>query len=244
MTTEQKILERITLLMRKAESTTPEEAEALMEHAERLMIRHGIDQARAAAAAAGRDVKPEEIVRRYMKFEGVYAAALAQIGIDITFAYGVTRPLIYRERSFARLTIVGFESDALAVESLVASLVIQARVALDAWWKRMHRTGEVDLLTSSERTKARRDYLIGFGGGAAGRLMEMRGRVVEEESAVAGTEVALLDRKAAVDASIGDRPKARGLRVGDHAADGWRDGRNANVGGRGVTAAGRPALPR
>lgn len=240
MTTDEKILERIALLMRKAESTTPEEAEALMEHAERLMVRHGIDQARAAAAAVGRDVKPEEIVRRRIDFSGVYAAALGQIGCDITYAYGVTCPLIARWPGGARLTIVGFESDAMAVESLVSSLVLQARVALDQWWARMKRAGEVDWLRPSERTKARRDYLIGFGLGAASRLCTMRRKIEMEEEATPGTAVALLDRKAAVAASLDGVGKARKLRIGDCVRDGIQDGKNANVGGREVS--GRRAI--
>lgn len=240
MMADEKILERIVLLMRKAESTTPEEAEALMEHAERLMVRHGIDQARAAAAAAGRDIKPEEIVRRRVDFSGVYAHALGQIGCDITYAYGVTHPLIARWPGGARLTIVGFESDAVAVESLVSSLVLQARVALDQWWTRMKRAGEVDWLRPSERTKARRDYLIGFGLGAAARLHTMRQRVEVEEEATPGTAVVLLDRKAAVAASLDGVGKARSLKIGASVRDGIQDGKKANVGGRGLS--GRRAI--
>ena len=236
---ESKILERIALLLRKAESTTPQEAEALTEHAQRLMLRYGIEQARVQAAKVGRDVRPEEIVTRTLRFDGVYARAFVELGGAVAFAYGTVRPLQRVWDSTAELIVVGFESDAVAVETLTTSLVLQARVALDRWWTGFKASGEARYLRPHERTKVRRDYLIGFGTGAAQRLRATRSQVVRDEQATTpGTDVMLLDRRAAVDAHVNatTRRTARGVSVGDGHHYGVRDGRNANVGGTSLDA--------
>jgi len=129
--------ERVALLLAKAESTTPEEAEALTEHAERLMLRHGIEQATVAAARRGQQVRPEEIVEQRIPFTGVYGRALVTLGSAVAGEYGTVRTyyLQVRGATSTTLVLVGHESDVRAVETLVTSLVLQGRVALDRWWR-------------------------------------------------------------------------------------------------------------
>lgn len=239
--------ERVALLLAKAESTTPEEAEALTEHAERLMLRHGIEQAAVAAARAGREVRPEEVVERRMPFTGVYARALVTAGSAVAAEHGTVRSycLQYRGSTDSTLVLVGHESDARAVETLVTSLVLQGRVALDRWWRAEVRAHpQFRRLSGSQRTALRRDYLVGFGQGAAERLRSTRIAVHEEaERETPGSTLALVDRAAAVDAHLAamNLRRARPMRVGGGYDVGRRDGRDADVGTTAV-AGGRRAL--
>lgn len=227
--------DKIALLLAKAESTTPEEAEALTEHAERLMLRHGIEQAAVAAARAGREVRPEPVVEVKVPFTGVYARALVTLGSAVAHAYGTVRTyfLQIRGQTSSTLVLVGHESDVRAVETLVTSLVLQGRVALDRWWKALRTDPRTDLLSGSERTSLRRDYLMGFGQGAADRLRSTREVVLAEaEEASPGSTLALVDRGRAVDAYLADLGLRRGrrVRVGGGYDVGRRDGRRADVG--------------
>jgi hypothetical protein len=234
--------EKIALLLAKAESTTPEEAEALTEHAERLMLRHGIEQAAIDAARAGRETSPEPVVQRYAgTFTGVYGPAYLRLGCAVAEAYGIAAFLYSRS---GRLIVVGHESDALHVHTLITSLVLQARVALDSYVRIERKRGgsysDWSFMTVSERTRARRDFLHGFGAGAAERLAEVRRTVVDEaEDATPGTTIALVDRGKAVEAYLGTLGirKGRGWRIGDVGyADGRAAGRRANVGGTALSA--------
>ena len=63
----------IAKLLAKAESTTPEEAEALREHAYRLMEKYMIDQAVIDARRARDGQASEKIVTRIIEFDGGYA---------------------------------------------------------------------------------------------------------------------------------------------------------------------------
>src|SRR5690606_33971635 len=86
-------LDLITKLLAKAESTTPEEAEALTEHAERLMLKYGIEQARIDEQRARRGEAQEEIVKERMLFTGAYARDLREIGIRVAAALETVTPL-------------------------------------------------------------------------------------------------------------------------------------------------------
>jgi hypothetical protein len=249
--TEDKILERIAMLLRKAESTTSAEAEALTEHAERLMIRHGIEQARAEAAKLGRDVKREEITTLVMDLPtGHYSASYLALAASIADAYGAVRCYRWRYRGPGgaakhELRIVGFQGDAEAVRTLILSLLLQGRTAMDAWHRKQSARGQFKGMAASSISKAKRDYLIGFGWGAAEKLRMLRTTVhAEAEDEQPGTAVALLDRKSAVDKFYDDIKglKVHRTTVTNSALDGQADGRNANVGGGAVTGS-RRALP-
>jgi len=66
-------VELIAKLLAKAERTTPEEAEALTEHAERLMVKYGVEQALLDERRARLGQTREEIVQERMLFTGTYA---------------------------------------------------------------------------------------------------------------------------------------------------------------------------
>jgi hypothetical protein len=225
--------ERVALLLAKAGSTTPEEAEALTAHAERLMLRHGLEHASVEAASGAH--RPEEIVEKWLPFTGVYARAMVQLGNAVAAAYGTVRSYRVDRRgtSDSTLVLVGHDSDVRHVETLVTSLVLQSRVALDRWWRGLRASGVLDHAGGGERTALRRDYLVGFGEGAAARLARTRRDVhAEAEAAAPGSTVAVVDRRAAVDAFMDGLSLRRGraMRIGAGFGSGHRDGSRADVG--------------
>lgn len=238
-TTAEKKLELIAQLLAKAESTTPEEAEALTEHASRLMVKYGIEQARIDERRAKLGQASERIIEERMIFRGTYARDLRGIGIDVVFGLGTMRPLQSEWRGEGSvLHIVGFESDVQQAKTLIASLELQAMVALRAWWKQVRASYAYEWYTESDRRRARSGFLRGFGSGAGARIRESRQRVVEE--AGTGTDLVLVSRRKRVDAEVDSQTRgvARGRRQADsHGFSyGHRAGRQANTGERQVTS--------
>jgi Protein of unknown function (DUF2786) len=235
--TDEKMAARIALLLRKAESTTPQEAEALRDHAYRLMTRHAIDSMTVRAKAAGADVTPEEIVKSTMTFASWLGPTFVDIVHRIACAWGDVQ--VIRERVSGTKTLcylVGYESDVRAVETLATSIVLQARAELDTWWSELKDTGRTRGMSSHATGMLRRDYLLGFGVGAGEKLRSVREKVVDEaERATPGTAVALIDRAEAVSRYVQDTWKLRqgrgpSVRPNSYAA-GAEAGRQANVGG-------------
>lgn len=235
---ETKVRERIGLLLRKAESTTPEEAEALTAHAARLAARHGVDAAAVLAEAKreGRSVVDEPIVVRRLEFAGpqreahlliVHSAAQAMGLQTIRTAYGSAKTHV--------LAVVGHESDVNAAETIGRSLIQQGERAYAAW---RDSDDPVALFTrystAWEKRKAKRAYLVHFGAGAGERIKANR-LTVEAEVAGTGTALALVDRSAAVQRATEEYfPKtrrSRGIDVsGGVGVRGRAAGRNADTG--------------
>ncbi len=232
----------IEALLAKAESTTPEEAEALTAKAEALMIKYGIEAAVIAARRASGTGEPEQIVTRTLTFAaGRYATSLMQGSYAVALAMSGGSVNAYRTtwRKSIELVLVGFSDDLDQAELLINSLGLQAIVARDAWWKSYPSR---KWLTQQEGFVERRSFIEQFFRGAAARLKQER--VIAETEAIdnePGTAVALRDRKAAVDAHL----MAMGLRKGRGGSRsygsaggnaGYRAGQSANVGTRGVGA--------
>lgn len=228
-------LELITKLLAKAESTTPEEAEALTEHAERLMVKYGIEQARLDTRRAEAGRTREEIIQDRMLFAGAYARDIRELGAGIALALGAIRPM-YGDASGGTLYLVGFASDVQQAKILITSLEVQAMIAMRAWWKR--ERGRYQWHSESEKRHARSGFIRGFGIGAAERVRESRAAVIEE--AGSGTELVLASRRDEVDAYADAIPTRRArMRRGASPsafAHGRRSGREANTGGRAVAA--------
>lgn len=228
-------LDLIAKLLAKAESTTPEEAEALTEHAERLMVKYGIEQARLDDRRARLGREHEEITTERMLFAGAYARDMRELGAGIAVALGTLRPLYgaHSDRESA-LYLVGQPSDVKQAQLLTASLQVQAMVAMRAWWTverhRYHWSSE------SDRRRARSGFIRGFGVGAADRIRQNRRAIIEESGS--GTELVLAARRDRVDAAV-DAMKTRRARPRDGAdagsfRSGHRVGLDANTGERGI----------
>lgn len=228
-------LDLITKLLAKAESTTPQEAEALTEHAERLMVKYGIEQARLDARRAESGQAREEIVQERMLFAGVYARDIRELGAGIGIALGTIRPMYSEAQAGMILYLVGFASDVQQAKLLTASLEVQAMIAMRVWWKRQRHLYEWH--PESAKRRARSGFIRGFGIGASERISESRTAIIDESST--GTELVLADRLDQVDAFVDTIPtkRARTRQGTDPSAfvQGRQSGREANTGGKAVT---------
>lgn len=238
--------ELIAQLLKKAETTTPEEAEALTAKAEQLMLKYGID--RVMLAARGTDVK-ERIEKLHIPLTGIYAMAYMSMLNAIAKAYGGENVEAYYtqwKQSDVTFTIVGFESDVSQLKVLLASLQLQAVVALNAWAK---GGGIQDWMKPMQKFKNRRQFLKSFGYGAAERIRRARTRVVKDaESTTPGAELVLRDRALAVkDFMKVNMPKLKTSKSREKAGSydassaGREAGRKANTGESQVSA-GKRAL--
>lgn len=228
-------LDLIAKLLAKAESTTPEEAEALTEHAERLMVKYGIEQARLDERRARSGRAGEEIVQERIIFTGVYARDMRELGTRVALALDTVRPLHADHATGSLLYFVGYASDAQQARVLTASLEVQAMVAMRAWWAAQRDSYR--RCTEGDRRRARSGFIRGFAAGAAERIDDSRRRIIEE--AASGTDLVLASRRDRVDAVI-DRMatrRARGRQRADAGAyvHGHRSGREARTGERTVT---------
>lgn len=250
MSEPQDYTDKIAKLLQKAEAngTTPEEAEALTAAAERIMLKHSIDQAviDAKRAAAGKDATPESIITVTIDFTGIYSKGLVLMAHQVTQALGELKGYSTQGRgSNMRWTIVGFESDALQAETLVRSLHLQAISAMGAWWKREGKENAF-WQTGMEQFKSKRQFIVSFGAGAGERIARAkRAAMNTEEVRSSGAELVLVNKKSAVMAHVAATTrlhKTRGFQGGsDGRAAGRAAGLNANTGGKSV-GAGRTAI--
>lgn len=236
--------ERIAALLKKAETTTPEEAELLTAKAEELMLKYGIDRALLNARSTG---DKERIEKLHIPFKGIYAKAYMRMTALIAKAYGDDVETYYSQwDKDITLTIVGFETDVAQLKVLLASLQLQAVVALNAWWKGRNLAYTP---TAMEKFKDRRTFIQWFGQGAASRIRKARSAAVKEaESTTPGTELVLRDRALAIKdfmqqnvgklKTVKNREKQGGYGASDA---GYQAGKNANTGDRQVSA-GRRAI--
>lgn len=235
--TEKKI-DLIAQLLAKAESTTPEEAEALMEHAYRLMQKYAIDQAVIDARRAREGKTHEAIIEVELVFEGVYRNDMLELGSAVVFALGQMRVMQLKRDTYTKMWVVGFESDARQAETLIRSLQVQALLALKSWWYGVRDDRPYTYYRESEKRQARREFVRFFGYGAGGRIRDNRATVIEEVGS--GTELVLVERGKKVDDYVDAknlRPnRDKGYRNGyGGAAPGAAAGREANTGERSMT---------
>jgi len=238
-----KKIELISQLLNKAESTTPEEAEALTEHAERLMVKYAIDQAVIDERRSKQGGASEEIIEVRIEFTGAYRGEMLNLAANVVYGLGVLRCMQNtRGKSFS-FWIIGFESDVEQAKVLITSLQVQSAVAVRAWWK-----GQKDIYThrtSYDQEKARRSFVHGFGTGAGARISASRQQAVQEASS--GTELVLVSREAKVQTYLAGKTtrvaRQRKATGRDSAAtSGYAAGQKANTGdkamtqGRGISA--------
>lgn len=233
----EKKIELIAQLLAKAESTTPEEAEALTEHAERLMIKYSIDQAVIDARRAKQGGVRENIVQKTITFTGAYRLEMVALGAAVSGGLGSLRTLMSTMgNKSATLYVIGFESDVEQALALIYSLQIQAQVASRAWWK-INKASYAGM-RSYDQEAVRRSFVRGFGNGAGRRIRDNRATAVQE--AGAGTELALISRDSQVQSYLDGIPtgrnKARGGKLSvDALGSGYNAGQQANTGERAMT---------
>lgn len=228
-------LDLIAKLLAKAESTTPEEAEALTEHAERLMVKYGIEQARIDERRERSGQAGEEIVHEQIVFTGVYSRDIRELGTRVALALDTVRPLHADSGAGSVLYLVGFASDAQQVRILTASLEVQAMVAMRAWWAAQRDLYRWD--TEGDKRRARSGFIRGFAAGAAERISHSRREIVEASGS--GTDLVLSSRRDRVDAAVAQistrRARRRQGADGGAFVQGHRSGSEARTGGRAMT---------
>jgi hypothetical protein len=244
-------------LLRKAESTTPEEAELLFAKAAELMAKYQIDEAmlRAQQPQARGTVQREKFVTvsiwRYpvaeMKWRVATAMGLKVIKLHSNEWVEVDGKL-YKETE--RHEMFGFQEDLDHFKMIIQSLEIQMLRAELAWWSQ--HSDAYRSQTKSAQHKARRGFMFGFAGGAAEKYAEVGRKAkaeAEKEHGTSGVELVLRDKSLAIqDAfheaypstrSVADR-KSRGDVFAN--SKGREAGRNADVGTAGVGGS-RKSLP-
>lgn len=206
----QDIAEKVALLLAKAEGTdNPLEAEAYTRKAEELMLKHGIDEAMAAAKRPGaKNVEP--IIIERIRVRGQFRMAWSGYGACVAPAFNIKSYKSVVGKNEEDIWLVGHQRDVKQAVTLVRSLLIQAPHALDHWW----RTEGAELhpaYNTMNQYLAKREFYFAFGSGVRSRLSEIRNHVVQESGP--GTELVLVDRSKIVDNWVNENmtfDKARG----------------------------------
>lgn len=237
----EKKIDLIAQLLAKAESTTPEEAEALTEAAERLMVKHMIDQATIDARRSKSGKTKEQIVERSMEFKGAYRLEMEHLAGSVMYGLGGLRGMkqTHGNKSIT-FWVIGFESDVDQAYTLIQSLHIQATVAVRSWW-REHKSSYAGH-TTYEQEAARRSFMRGFGTGAGKRILDSKSDIVAE--ATSGTELVLVNRDAEVQEHMDGKNTRKGRAHsgrtdGSAMGRGYAAGQKANTGGTAVGQRGR-----
>ncbi|MER6526797.1 DUF2786 domain-containing protein [Streptomyces sp. NPDC001508] len=170
--TQAPVLAKVRGLLAKAESTEfTEEAEALTAKAQQLMAQHSIDAALLDAQQETRQAPGGVRVGVDAPYEEPKVHLLQAVA-----EANRCRTVWSRNLGFA--TVVGFASDARAVELLYTSLLVQAQSALQAAGSRTHRDG-------ASRTRSyRQSFLTAY----ATRIAQRLSRATEQATKAAGKD--------------------------------------------------------
>lgn len=229
----EKKIDLIRKMLAKAESTTPEEAQALTEAAMKMMARLGIDEAMVNASA--KPDEREEMVEASIEIDGRYRDGLLYVMFLPLEAFGTcffTRRKSYDGKEMS-LRIFGRKSQVERMVIIGESLKLQSMSAMSTWWR--ENKDLYDWHTKHQQFLVRRQFLISFGQGAADRVRS-EVSVIEQESSstalVLANEVADAESFALRGIEGDEFKKARRLKSGDSWAHqgGTAAGRRANVG--------------
>lgn len=229
----EKKIELIQQLLNKAESTTPEEAEALTEHAERLMLKYMISEATLSAhRAAG---KEEKIVEICLEYTGVFRGEMVDLVNNVVWGLGNLRTMQTKTSGrVAKVWIIGFEGDATQAQILIRSLEVQAHVAVLNWWQQQKSL--YSYCSAYDQEKERRGFVVGFSRGVNRRLLESRKTVISE--AGSGTELVLASRQQRVDSFLDSKQlkasRQRPLSTSSY-DEGFQAGTKSNTGSKEMT---------
>lgn len=244
-----KLEERLRLMLKKAETTTPAEAEMIMAQVEKLMMKLGIDDMMSFA----REKRAEDIITVEASYDGVYAKAWVSMAFSIATALGDLECIssnVYTQGTYKKcglkLLIMGHANDANRAKTLIDSLSLQC-IAPMTEHMRMFSL-RAPYATASQKYNEKRSFIVGFGRGAAERIKRTRVQVVQEATASEpGTALVLAERgtivRAAFDQAHPRTTKTRGMQI--HASgyeQGKAAGRQARTGESEVGNSSRRAI--
>ena len=201
---------RVRNLLAKAESTTPEEAEALTAKAEELIVKHSLDIARLLDRPADKLHVGSYLWKDYL---GIGRRRL--VGAIAMRLPGTTS----RYWTTGRIHTVRVWSDDPAKLTLIQSALLQAELAMAVWWPQQ---------SAEFRRKAyaaKNSYLWGFGAGMGQRIERA------SESSGGGSELVATSRRIErqVADEIGEAQIAKSATA--PTMDGYLDGHNDGLTG-------------
>jgi len=216
--TDDPILNRVRALLAQAESTNFEaEAETFTAKAQELMTRHAIDVAMVAAGTTQSD-HPAAI---RILIDAPYVRAKWTLLNEVAENSRCSAVFM---KHLEIATVVGFEADLQATETLFTSLLVQAQVAL--------RTAAAAPSGRAERTRTfRSSFLVGYAYRVGERLAEINARVAAAAVEETGRDIfpVLAHRSAQVEARIDELFPRLGTFRSRAMVDpeGWASGRMA-----------------
>ena len=196
---EERVLSRVRALLAKAESTTFEpEAETFTAGAQALMARHSID---AAMLAAAERTSPSPPAARRIGIDRPYEGPKVLLLAAVADA---NRCRTVWSSGLGFVTVIGFETDQAATETIFTSLLVQATAAMTAEGRRVDHVGQ-------SRTRAfRQSFLTAYAHRIGARLRE----VTDEATAAARTaDTGAAAGAGAGSAHVGSAPPQRGVLV-------------------------------
>jgi len=170
----EKYADKIAKLLRKAESTTPEEAETCLRMAQNLMTKWGIDEAMLEAA---RGLSVDEIVTEEIVLTGGFRVALGELAMYVIHFNGGKAVLIensprevdgkVRKQTYI-LRVHAFKSDLERIRILNTSLQLQAMTSQNRWWKENRHL----YFDKREEFLGRRQFIFSFARSAGTKIKE------------------------------------------------------------------------
>jgi hypothetical protein len=250
-THQEKWTDKINALLRKAESTTPEEAEMLFEKAAELMAKYQITETMLHAS------KPEargQVLQEKFVSVSIWRFPINELKWRIAMAMGLKviqlEKNVWREvggktyKENEHLGVFGFKPDLDLYKVLITSLEIQMMRAENAWWMENEHLYRSE--SKSKQHKHRRGFMFAFAHGAASKYTEVGKKAQKEaEEEYGDTSVALVLRDKSLeiqDAFSAAYPQTRSVKDKKDRGDayarsaGFAAGQQADVG---QTAAGR-----
>jgi hypothetical protein len=226
------VAEKILKLLAKAESTTAEEAEALLEKAAALQAKYSIDQAMLRMAGKTGGVG---VIEKVLTVKGGYAYALQQLALRIG------------RGNYKVVYWIGHADDVADAEVLYTSLLIQQERAAREAMKSFKEDPWSNVKVGSQRYQFKRSFMVGFADGVGEILVRAKKEATKQAEEQHGSDsvaLVLVDRKDEIDHFYQDKYAGRVKshrdrnRVGHGYSGGREAGLNADVGGRAAVGGG------
>jgi hypothetical protein len=174
---QERYIDKVMKLLAKAESTTPEEAEALLSKAVELMQRYAIDDAMLAASGKIDD----EVITHRIKMKSSYLIGIMQLGFQLGHAFGF-KVMQSKYRGEGTVYWVGWKSDIEKAEVILTSLMIQMERASRSYMKKQKDLFGYEWaeLRPMDKHVMKRSFMIGFADESGTRVREANKRAQDE----------------------------------------------------------------
>lgn len=174
------LADKIAALLAKAETTTPAEAEAIMEKVDELMAKYSLSQAMLDAARLARGDKVKGFTEVTLKAEGSYQHALMNLICDVAKGLGC-RAHYSNLGNHLIVTLAGRQDEVEHAQVLIASVQIQAARAMKA--ERSAYVKQYPTSSPKARYQHCRSFLMGYGSGVKAKLEAAREKLLHEQAA-------------------------------------------------------------